>query len=83
MAPPVTESVLIKLHNAEALQDPSSKESQVLKETVTIISQQEGYIRSYWGPIVEDPTSWAGFIGTYMSIHVHTYLPPPPIDLTY
>lgn len=63
MAHPVTEIVTIPLPAGAEIEDPNSATGKVISDTLSTLTQQQGYQRAYYGRQIENPSILQIYVG--------------------
>jgi uncharacterized alpha-E superfamily protein len=69
MPSPVTEVATITFKPGADLSSPSTPAAKAWSETLSTVSQQDGYQRAYWGHQLENPNIILLLIGTFAFPH--------------
>ncbi len=62
---PVTEIAFCPLKEGVDISNPANPAYQTWKDVINTISQQEGFIRTYWGVEMENPLMLDFYIGMF------------------
>ncbi len=65
MSRPATEIAVLPLLAGATIEDPSSNAGKVWADTLSTVSQQDGFQRAYWGRRIESQSDLQLLIGKY------------------